>query len=135
MERKCTGAQRLMCLFVIFMLAFAGMHRDEIPADAALSCADFGTVSLQRVSGTQVAVLFRDNRAVSQLENLNAFRSACRSLSGMQPGHWVTLFLIPILLLLNFLTGERLLPLCEACENQYGRRTLDFIHHKDGKKA
>lgn len=134
-EGKYTGTQRLMCLFIIFILIFAGMHRDEIPVDSSLAYPDFGTVSLQKVSGGQAAVLFRDNRSAGQLENFNVFRSAYRSLAGMRPGHWATLFLIPALLLLNLLIRERLLSLCEACENQYGRRTLDYIHHKDGKKA
>ncbi len=134
MKKRYTGTQRLTCLFVIFILIFAGMHREEISVDSSLANPDFGTVSLQKISGGQKAVIFRDNRVEGQLENVTAFCAAHRSLAGMKPGYWATLFLIPALLLLYLLIRERLLPSCEACENQYERRTLDYIHHKDGKK-
>lgn len=134
MKERYTGTQRRMCLFVIFILIFAGMHREEISVDSSLAYPDFGAVTLQKISGGQAAVIFRDNRVESQLENVTAFCSAYRSLTGMKPGYWATLFLIPALLFLYLLFRKRLLPFCESCENQYQRRTLDYIHHKDGKK-
>lgn len=134
MKERYTGTQRLICLFVSLILVFAGMHRDEIPADSSFAHSGFGTVSLQGAGAESEVLIFRDNRAVCCLENFNVFCSAGRSLTGMRPGQWATLFLIPILLLLKLLIRERLLPSCQACENQYGRRTLDYIHHKDGKK-
>lgn len=135
MRARYTGTQRLICLFISLILIFAVMHRDEIPVDSSFACSDFGRVSLQKAGADRAVFIFRDDRTACQLENLNIFRSAGRSLAGLRPGQWATLFLIPILLLLKLLIRERFLPLCQACENQYGRRTLDYIHHKDGKKA
>lgn len=135
MEGKYTGTQRLLCLLVSFILISIGMYRDEFRVDSSFVYSDFETVSLQKADGNLAIVLFRDNRAVSQPESFNTFRSTCRSLAGMRPGHWATLFLIPLLLFLKFLIRERLLLFSEACENQYGRRTLNYIHQKDGKKA
>ncbi len=87
MKKRYTGTQRLTCLFVIFILIFAGMHREEISVDSSLTDPDFGTVSLQKISGGQKAVIFRDNRVEGQLENVTAFCSAHRSLAGMNPGY------------------------------------------------
>ncbi len=135
MQRKRTGAQRWMCLLVIFILMFMGMRMEEFHVDSCSGYPDFGRVSLQRGSGEQAAVLYRDTRTLSQLENFTAMRFAHRSLAGMRLGQWMALFLIPAALFLNFCVRERFLPLCAACENQYRRRTLEYIHHMDGKKA
>lgn len=135
MEERYTGKQRLICLLVSLILIFAVMHREELPVDSSFACADFGRASLQKVSADRTVFIFRDNRTACQLENFNVFRSSGRSLAGMRPGQWATLFLIPILLLLKLLIRERHQSFLQACENQYGRRTLDYIHHKDGKKA
>lgn len=124
-----------MCLLVIFILMFLGMHMEEFHVDSCYGCPDFGTVSLQRVSGGQTNVLYRDTRTLSQLENFTALRSSNRSLTGIRLGQWMALLLIPVALFLDLSFRERFLPLCAACKNQYRRRTLDYIHHTDGKKA
>lgn len=135
MGGKRTGAQRQMCLLVIFILMFMGLRMEGIRAESCFDRPDFGTVSLQRFTEGQTSVLYRDTRTLSQLENFTALRSANRSLTGMRFGQWMALLLIPAALFLNFSVRERFLPFRVACENQYRRRTLDYIHHKDGKKA
>lgn len=135
MREKRTGAQRRLCLLVIMMLILMGLRAEEIRAESCFDCPDFGMVSLQEVSGGQTTVLYRDTRTLSQLENFSAIRLPNRSLTGMRLGQWMALLLIPAALFLNFSVRGRLLPFHAACGNQYRRRTLDYIHHKDGKKA
>lgn len=135
MGRKYTGAHRRMCLLILFILMITGVRMEEAHADACFVPSVFGTASIQRVGAGQTDVLYSDNRALSRLDHFNAYRVGGRSQTGMRPGQWVTVFLIPAAMFLKLLTREVFLPLCEACDNQYGRRTLNFIHHKDGKKA
>ena len=46
MQRKRTGAQRWMCLLVIFILMFMGMRMEEFHVDSCSGYPDFGRVSL-----------------------------------------------------------------------------------------
>lgn len=135
MRRTHTVAHRWMCLLILMILILAGVRMEELHADSCSVYPDFAKASIQRVSGGQADVLYSDSRTLSQLEHFNAYRSGSRFLTGMRPGQWMAVFLIPAAMFLKLLTREIFLPLCEACENQYGRRTLKFIHQKDGKKA
>lgn len=135
MEGKRRTAQKRMCLFVIFILIFMGLRVEEASAESCFACPEFGRVSFQRACGEQTSVLYRDPRTFSQLENISAIRFFGRSLTGFRLGSWMTLLPVPAALFLNLSAHERFLPFSAACENQYRRRTLDYIHHKDGKKA
>lgn len=135
MGRKLTGAHRRMCLLILIILIITGVRMEEHHADSCSVCPAFGTASIQKVSGRQADVLYSDSRTLSQLEHFVMYRSGSRFLTGMRPGQWMAVFLIPAAMFLKLLSREIFLPLCEACENQYGRRTLKFIHQKDGKKA
>ncbi len=135
MGRKHTGAHRWMCLLILMILILAGVRMEELHADSCSAYPDFGMAGIQRVSSGQTDVLYSDSRTLSQLDHFTVYRSGGRFLTGMRPGQWMAVFLIPAAMFLKLLTREIFLPLCEACENQYRRRTLKFIHQKDGKKA
>lgn len=135
MGRKHTGAHRRMCLLILIILIITGVRMEEPHADSCPVYPAFGAASIQRVSGGQTDVLYSDSRTLSQLEHFTAYCAGSRFLTGMRPGQWMAVFLIPAAMFLKLLTREIFLPLCEACENQYRRRTLKFIHQKDGKKA
>lgn len=126
---------RLLCLLITIFMLVMGMRVEEFHADSLSVHPVFGTVSLQRVNGGQEAVIYRDNSALGQLENFTAIRSAERSSARVRIAHCLAVFLILTALLLKFLLQEKSVFLYAACENQYRRRTLKYIHHTDGKKA
>lgn len=135
MSKKRIQRYRLMCILITLLLLVMGMRVEEVHADSPSAYPAFGTVSLQRVSGGREEVIYRDNSVLNQLENFTVLRSNERSSAGMRTAQGLAAFLVLITLLLKLLLQEKSVFLYAACENQYRRRTLEYIHHTDGKKA
>lgn len=132
MNGKRKRYYRLLCLLItLFMLAM-GMRAEEFHADSPFVCSSFfGTVCFRSVSGEQEAVAYRDNSVLNQLERLTAPRSQ----TNVRVVYCLALFSILEAFLLKSLLREWSVFLYDACENRYRRRTLEYIHHMDGKKA
>ena len=135
MSGKMIFRHKLMCLLITLFMLVMGMHVDEVHMDSSLKYPAFGSVSYQRVSMGQETVVYRDNSVLSQLENFTVLRASTCSAAGTKPAQWLVILLIPAALLQKFLIREKSVLLYRACDNQYRRRTLDYIHHTDGKKA
>lgn len=126
---------RLVCLLITLFMLGMGVHVDEVRMDSPLECMPQGNISFQRVNSVQEAVLYRENSAFSQLENLIVLRSSTRLTAGTRLVQWLLLCLLPVIHLLKYYHRDKSIFLYITCDNQYRRRTLEYIHHKDGKKA
>lgn len=126
---------RLLCLLITLFMLVLGMRVEEVHADSLSAYPAFGIVSFQRVNGGQEAVIYRDSNVLGQLENFTALRSSERPSAGVRLAQCLAVCLVLAALLLKLLLQEKSIFLYDACENQYRRRTLEYIHHMDGKKA
>lgn len=135
MSRKHNIQSGLLCLLISLFMIVMGMRAEEYHADSLFEYPAFGAVSFQKISGEQETVIYRDNSVLSQLENLTAVRSSGRSSAGMRTVYCPAVCLAVTPLLLKLLLQQKSFFLHAACDNQYRRRTLKYIHHTDGKKA
>lgn len=135
MNRKRILQRRLLCLLITLFMLVMGMRVEEAHADSPSVYPVFGTVSFQKVNGGQETVIYRDNNVLGQLENFTVLRSSERPSAGVRLAQCLAVCLILTALLLKLLLQEKSIFLYAACENQYRRRTLEYIHHTDGKKA
>ena len=128
---------RTACLSLIITLVLLGMHVEYIDMDSSALCDSQTSYAegIQRIDSERLLSALCQKKVLEQSEELAFVRQAVRSVAGVRFGQW-------ILFLLFFGSAYQTAALYEtsfllsgACRNQCRLRMLEYIHHKDGKKA
>lgn len=91
--------------------------------------------SIQKVTGGEALDAILGRRLEHRSEEAVLERQTVRTAVRMRAGQWL-LFLVFVLGAYQFAAlTENSFILSDACRNMCGRRILEYIHHKDGKKA
>lgn len=135
MSGKHEIRQRVICLLIALLMIGMGMRMEEICVDSFSGSSELGCLSFQRITVETQSVICRGSETLYSAEVLPVLRISTRSGAGVRLGQWAVGVIICIILLSVFFIREISAFLYRICENQYRRRTLDYIHHMDGKKA
>ena len=135
MNKRSVCGQRLLCLLLILFMILAGMRTEVIQADSFSSSLVCRTAVIQQVSGAKDIVLYRSTNLLEMAEKCSITEPVRRTAQNMRIGQWFLTAIILAALLGQQLPADRSALPRGVCENQYRRRTLDYIHHMDGKKA
>lgn len=135
MSGKHEIRQRVICLLIALLMIGMGMRMEEICVDSLSGSSELGCLSFQRITVETQSVICRGSETLYSVEVLPVLRISTRSGAGVRLGQWAVGVIICIILLSAFFIREKSAFLYRSCENQYRRRTLDYIHHMDGKKA
>jgi len=116
-------------------MILAGMRTEVIQADSFSSSLVCQTAAIQQISGARDIVLYRSTNLLEMAEKCSITEPVRRTAQNMRIGQWFLTAIILTALLGQQLPADRSVLPMGVCENQYRRRTLDYIHHMDGKKA
>lgn len=128
---------RLLCIFIMVSMLVLGIYCEEIHSDSSFSCAakTISTSSLQAADNLSDIHIYCETSPLRLIEELIFSRQTARAAAAVRFSQCLiaALFMVGAYLLsLSFQHSA----LCIAgYDNQYNRRTLDYIHHNDGKKS
>lgn len=128
---------RLICILLTISMLVLGMYCDDIRTDSSFlhACTTSETASLQAADSALDTHVYYEKSSLSLIENFMFVRQSSRGTAGLR----ISQLLIAALLLIGaylITLSLRTSFLCtDATSNQYRQRTLEYIHHKDGKKA
>lgn len=127
---------KLLCLILTISMLALGIHCKEPLAASSFSYAtDSHAASILRASGGHLnSHIYNEENKLTELGEFTLVRQTPRNVTVMR--------LSPLFIMALLLTGAyeltaiffTTLSLHSSCQNQYRRRTLKYIHHKDGKK-
>lgn len=128
---------RLLCILLMISMFVLGIYCEEVHMNSSFSCADgkISTASLQAASSFADISIYCGKSSQRLIEEVVLSRQ-----SGHVP---VMTRLSQCLIAVLFMAGMYLLSLSfrnsvlctDGYQNQYNRRTLEYIHHNDGKKS
>ena len=128
---------RLICILLTISMLVLGMYCDDIRTDSSFlhACTAPDSASLQAADGIFDPHVYYEKSSLSLIENFMFVRQSSHGTAGLR----ISQLLIAALLLIGaylITLSLRTSFLCtDAHSNQYCQRTLEYIHHKDGKKA
>ncbi len=124
-----------MSLILILFLSLWGVYAEgsmdsRLTSENAASCS----VTIRKISGGQAQETFCEKRLLEQTEGLMPDRREGRG-TDVRAGRCLAFFLLLEILLCETV-GENISFIRFAPDsNRCDRRILEYIHHKDGKKA
>lgn len=128
---------RTACLSLIITLVLLGMHVEYIDMDSSALCDSQASyaVGIQRIDSERLLSALCQKKVLEQPEELAFVRQAVRSVAGVRFGQWILFLLFFGSAFQSTAHYETSFLLSGACRNQCRLRILEYIHHKDGKKA
>lgn len=135
MNQGKAAGRRFVCLFLILFMVLAGMRTEYVSADSFSASPISGTVGIQKVNPAGDIVLYRSTKLMEPAEACSIEEPLRRSVHNFRIAQCMISALVLTALFGQFVSaGVFFLPQ-KACDNLYGQRTLNYIHHMDGKKA
>lgn len=128
---------RLCCLFIILTMLLLGIHAGDTGMDSSFACGSpvSSSVRIQKIDSEPFAAAIFERKALEQSRELAVERQTVRLFSGARGGQWLlTLLFAAAAFSMSFFIGTFFIQ-SNACRNQCRLRILEYIHHKDGKKA
>lgn len=128
---------RLLCIIIMISMFVLGIYCEDIHTNSFFSYAgsEADTVSLRPVRNISDTDSYCEKNALNTLEHFISVQQTTRSLSVSRLGQ---LFILALFLIaafqFSFLFRNSFLH-TSAYANRYHQRTLEYIHHNDGKKA
>lgn len=137
---------RLICLFLILSMLLLGIHVGNADVDSSFACNDsisdsssdimvVRTMGIQKVDSGQPVSVFCERKLLEQSGESFFERQSIRSAAGMRAGQWPAYLLLVMLVFLSSVHINISFIQSDACRNLCRCRILEYIHHKDGKKA
>ncbi|MGN0168954.1 MAG: hypothetical protein ACI4AB_13030 [Acetatifactor sp.] len=128
---------RAACLVLVIAMVLLGVHVENIDMDSSLACGNQASYAtgIQRIDSERLISVLCQRKALEQPEELAFVRQAVRSVTGVRIGQWLLFLLFFSSIIQLSALQESSFLLSDACRNQCRMRTLEYIHHKDGKKA
>lgn len=134
---KVTKRLKLLCLILTISMLAWGIHCEEsLTASPFSYTTDSPCAPVLRAPGGHLNphIYNEENNKLIGLGEFTLIRQSPRTASSMRAGVlFVIAFLLTATLELNTIFFSTLF-LNGFCLNQYRQRTLNYIHHKDGKK-
>lgn len=128
---------RLLCIILMISMFALGIYCEDIHTNSFFSYAgsETNTASLQPVRNVSDTDSYCEKNALSTLEHFISVQQAARSLSVFRLGQLFILALFFIAAFQFLLSFRNSFLHTSAYANRYHQRTLEYIHHNDGKKA
>lgn len=128
---------RLLCTILILSMLVLGIYCEDIRNDSSFSYVSgkITSASLQSADHIADTHAFLEKSSLNLIEAFILIRQASRTFAGLRISQCVLSVLMMIgayLLSLSFRNSA----LCtDRFDNMYNQRTLEYIHHNDGKKS
>lgn len=134
---KKTVHSRLLCILLMISMLVLGIYCEDVHTDSSFSCADTttGTVSLQTADKLADINIYCPKSPLRLIEELVLSRQPGHALAVIRLGQCLIAALFLAGLYLLFLSIQNAALCTAGTDNQYSRRTLDYIHQNDGKKS
>lgn len=128
---------RLLCILLMVSMLVLGIYCEDIHKDSSFFRVFDGpcATSLQAADRIADTHIYLGKNSLSLIEEFVLTRQSARTSNGLRISQFMLSALLIIsayLLSLSFRNSN----LCtDGYRNQYNRRTLEYIHHNDGKKS
>ena len=128
---------RLICILLTISMLVLGMYCDDIRTDSSFlyACPASSSASLQATDSVLDTHVYYEKSSLSLIENFMFVRQSSRGTTGLRISQLLVAALLLIGTYLITLSLRTSFLYTDATSNQYRQRTLEYIHHKDGKKA
>lgn len=128
---------RLLCILLTILMLVLGMYCDDLRTDSSFlhACTASNSASLQATDSALDTHVYYEKSSLSLIENFMFVRQSSRSTTGLRISQLLVAALLLIGTYLITLSLRTSFLFTDANCNQYRQRTLEYIHHKDGKKA
>lgn len=128
---------RLLCISLMISMLVLGIYCEDIHNDSSFLRVsdDISSASLQAADHLADTYIYCEKLSLNLIEEFVLTRQSVRTFTIMRMilCALTALYMISAyLLLLSFRNSERC---ADGFDNQYNRRTLEYIHHNDGKKS
>lgn len=127
---------RWLCFFLIFMMVFSGVRTGTVGTDSCF--ASSGSVSystgIQKVSNGRISSALFERKIQERTGEAALEKGTVRS-TGTRAAQWIWAYLVSLAVFLLSGMPDVILIQSRLCRNQSRWRILEYIHHKDGKKA
>lgn len=137
---------RLICLFLILFMLLLGIHVGNADMDSSFvygnpvsnSVSDpmaVRTMGIQKIDSEPPVSVFFERKLAEQSGEIFFERQSVRTAAGVRAGQWLAYLLLVMFVVLSSAFINISFIQSDACRNQCRCRILEYIHHKDGKKA
>lgn len=127
---------RFLCMITIISILVLGIYCEDIHTDSSFSYSEeMGSAFLQPVRSVSDTDNYCERNSLSVIENFVIFQQSVRNLSFHRLCQLFTLVLLVIGTYQFLFSFRNSFLHTDAYANQYQHRTLEYIHHNDGKKA
>lgn len=128
---------RLLCILIMVSMLVLGIYCENIRTDSSFSGSDgkIGTVSLQAADNLADIHIYRGKSPLRLIEEVVLSRQSGRAFAVTRISQCLIAALFMADAYLLFLSIQKSALCIAGYGNQYNRRTLDYIHHNDGKKS
>lgn len=130
---------RLLCTILILSMLVLGIYCEDIRRDSSFSyvSGEITSASLQSTDPIADTHVFFEKNSLNLIEEFLLMRQSGRTFASPRISQWVCSVLLLIgVYLLSLSLSFRNSALCtDRFDNQYDRRTLEYIHQNDGKKS
>jgi hypothetical protein len=140
MKTKMSICDRLLGLILILSMLAAGISYDMTCADFLFSVGSDTASVLMKVSNELETRAYYDETSLEVIGNMTesviiVWQTVRGNTSYSRVNYVLILSLLLIGIYLLAVYNHNSFLLTNACHNQYRQRTLEYIHHKDGKKS
>lgn len=128
---------RFLCIALILSILVLGIYCEEIYINSSfLHVSDtFTAASLQAADHVADTHLFYDKNSINFMEEFVLMRQSAHASTVLRVSQCMICALLLLSIFLLYLSFKNFCLCTDAHQNQYNRRTLDYIHQNDGKKS
>lgn len=128
---------RFLCIFLMVSMLVLGIYCEDIHRDSSFSyvSGEFDSASLQSADHIADTQFYCEKGSLCPLGEFVYIRQSVRTLAGFRIHPYVFPALLMSCAYLLSLSFRHVNLRTDGYQNQYNRRTLEYIHHNDGKKS
>lgn len=134
---KHTVHSRIFCILLTVSMLILGIFCEESHTNSSFSrvSAESGSASLQSIGGVLETHIYSEKNSFRLIEDILFTRQSARATAGIKISQLLITALFVVAAYLVLLSFRYSFLCADAYDNQYRRRTLNYIHQNDGKKS
>ena len=128
---------KMLCILIMISMLVLGIYCEDIRNNSLFLYAsdEFCNTSLQSADHITDTHVYYEKGSFSLIEEFMLIRQSARTLASFRIHQCALSALLMISAYLLSLFFRQSVLCSDGFENQYSRRTLEYIHHNDGKKS
>lgn len=132
-----TVHSRLLCIFLMLSMLVLGIYCEDIHEDSSFFRASDNTytASLQAADPIADTHIYHEKSSMRLIEEFVLARQSARSSTVLRISQYMVAFLLMTSVYLLSISIQNSDLCTDGYHNQYNRRTLEYMHHNDGKKS